>query len=410
MKLARSLAGRVVTSGARTFTQSHFARRLFTPKMLGYTFTTLGLGILSQMYQRETYNSEELIVKIIGKSEDFPEGQMKEIVTGDNKDDDVVLVVRLDGKLYAIGAKCSHFGAPLVKGLLFGDRVYCPWHLASFDVKTGYPDNGPMMDAVPVYPITEKDGQVAVTVPKKIVGISTKIKTITRDPSNKTKFVIVGGGVSGAAAAESLRQSGFTGEILMISGEEFLPYDRTALTKAMLTVQAPGVAYRKQEYYDQLGVTFKGSTLVTDVNAAKKTLKTKAGEEISYDKLLIATGVSPIRTKVPGHDLQGIYSIRELSDVYKLRETAKTAKNVVVIGGGLIGTETASNLKLDLKDKVNVTVVSRDQVLGNSFGKEVGGALQKLGEESGVHYVTDEVVEYKRTRILIKQTGHQLER
>ena len=78
-----------------------------------------------------TAKAEDIYEEIsIGDSSNFIEGTMKQIQIGEDEKKDNILVVRLDGKLYACGAKCAHFGAPLVSGLLFEDRVYCPWHLA----------------------------------------------------------------------------------------------------------------------------------------------------------------------------------------------------------------------------------------------------------------------------------------
>jgi apoptosis-inducing factor 3 len=80
-----------------------------------------------------------------------------------------VLITRYNGQLHAIGAYCSHFGAPLVNGVLFDDKVLCPWHAAGFSVTTGALELAPGRDGVPKYNITEKDGKHFVTVPKKII-------------------------------------------------------------------------------------------------------------------------------------------------------------------------------------------------------------------------------------------------
>jgi nitrite reductase/ring-hydroxylating ferredoxin subunit len=89
---------------------------------------------------------------------------MKELKVGP-KDDDKVLISRVQGKLYAVGNYCSHFGAPMSTGLMFDDKVLCPWHAAAFSVKTGAVENAPGMDGLPKFDITEKDGKNFVTVP-----------------------------------------------------------------------------------------------------------------------------------------------------------------------------------------------------------------------------------------------------
>jgi len=88
----------------------------------------------------------------IADVEDIYEGEMREIKVGDGQRDKV-LVTRYKGELYAIGAFCSHFGAPLVQGVLFDDKVLCPYHSAGFSVITGAVDSAPGLDGLPKYEI-----------------------------------------------------------------------------------------------------------------------------------------------------------------------------------------------------------------------------------------------------------------
>ena len=365
---------------------------------------TAGAGTLIASFVVSRNNSaeysEELFEKEIGASADFPEGQLRQVQVGPDKDNDFILVVRVQGKLYALGGKCSHFGAPLATGMLFDDLVVCPWHLAAFDIKTGYTENGPMIDGIPTYAITETDGKVVVKIPKDVKNSRKSIQTVKRDPANTQRFVIVGGGVAGASAAETLRQSGFTGEIIILSAEDHTPYDRSALTKAMLTIEPGMIAVRSKQYYEEIGVEIKTGTTVVGVETATKTVQTKNGEKIHYDKLLLATGAGASPLNVPGNKLGNIHSVRDFSDVYKIRESVKTAKNVVIVGGGLIGTETASNLKLDLKDKVNITLVTRGAPLQAHFGPEVGKVLESLATQNGVKVVHGSVQSFEGSRLL----------
>ena len=105
-------------------------------------------------------------VEITGAS-DLDDGMMMELKVGAGKKDNV-LITRYQGKLYAIGAYCSHFGAPLVNGVLFDDKVLCPWHAAGFSVTSGAIEYAPGLDGVPKYGISEKDGKHFVRVPKKM--------------------------------------------------------------------------------------------------------------------------------------------------------------------------------------------------------------------------------------------------
>lgn len=376
-----------------------FAAKGTTPS-LGRKLTLFGSGILMACFSASKIstcsNDEEFQTKVIGKSEDFVDGQMKQVQIGDDKEKDIILVVRYEGKLYAVGAKCTHFGAPLATGMLFDDLVICPWHFATFDIKTGNHESGPVVDALPRYEITEKGGEVSVTVPKKITVNGVPLPAVKRDPENKTRFVILGGGPAGACAAESLRQSGFTGEIILLTAEKNLPYDRSALTKGLLKIEPEGIALRKQEYYDSLGIEIRTSTWVEEVDSSAKEVHVKGGSNIHYDKLLVATGARPKTLNVPGKELKGIHTIRNFEDVYQIREAVKNAKNVLIIGGGLIGAEAASNLKLDLKDQVNITLLSRsDAPLDTRFGPEVGGAVKKLAQENGINFAYGQVAQFE---------------
>lgn len=121
-----------------------------------------------------------------------------------------MLISRFQGKLYATGNFCSHFGVPLAGGMLFDDKILCPAHAAGFNVVTGAPDSAPAMDGIPTFPVIERDGKFFVEVPEELPGKVAQ-KMTKRDPEDKRKFVIVGGGAAGLNAAETLRQSGFTG-------------------------------------------------------------------------------------------------------------------------------------------------------------------------------------------------------
>jgi len=107
---------------------------------------------------------------------------MKELKVGPG-DSDKVLIARYNGKLYSIGAYCSHFGAPLANGMLFDDKVLCPFHAAGFSVQTGEIEYAPGLDGVPSYKVHEKDGKWYVRIPEQLPKKQTA-KMAKRDPSN----------------------------------------------------------------------------------------------------------------------------------------------------------------------------------------------------------------------------------
>lgn len=168
-----------------------------------------------------------------------------------------MLITRYQGKLHAVGAYCSHFGAPLATGQLFDDKVLCPWHAAAFNVTTGAFELGPAKDGIPKYDIIEKDNKSYVRVPGKIDQKEIP-QMAKRDPSNKTHMVIVGGGPAGLNAAETLRQSNFTGQITVISNEKVLPYDRTGLSKAFAFGNGNGYSLlRKFDFLDSADIDYQ---------------------------------------------------------------------------------------------------------------------------------------------------------
>ena len=193
------------------------------------------------------------------------EGEMKEIKVGP-KDSDKVLIARNKGKLHAVGAYCTHFGAPLSWGVLFNDKVLCPFHGAGFNIETGAIDGAPALDSLAKFDIVEKDGKSYVKIPE-VLPKSKPMPLAKRDPKNKKHFVVVGGGPAGLNCVETLRQSGFTGQVTLISDEDILPYDRTLLTKALPVGSASGFVLRSSEYLDNADVEYKLGKRVTKVDA-----------------------------------------------------------------------------------------------------------------------------------------------
>ena len=155
-----------------------------------------------------------------------------------------VLLVRLKGKFYAIGGECTHYGGPLAEGALSGHRVTCSWHQAVFDVMNGGLLEPPALDAEPCYTVRVEGDDVFVQVPKTAANrcASAVVRRRATLPM-PVPSVILGAGAAGNAAAETLRQDGFTGRIVMITQELRLPYDRPNLSKGYLSGDAgPGSA------------------------------------------------------------------------------------------------------------------------------------------------------------------------
>ena len=349
------------------------------------TSSLFGLLYLKQSSQFRTFTESDVREVETIKAADLQDGDMKQVQVGPTKDD-VILISKVDGKYYATGAKCSHFGAPLEKGMLFDNKVVCPLHAAAFSVKDGQPDQGPVFKGIPTYEIREENGVLHVKVPK-VLKNEAEIPMTGRDSNDNRKFVIVGGGPAALSAAETLRQSGYGGEIIMISNDQNPPYDRTFLSKAIFNITLPKVNIRNEEYYKKYEINVITNKNVNNVDVNKKTVEVEGLGGIQYDKLLVATGGRPRLPPISGTDLKNVYTLRNFNDMENIRDAAQGAKNVVIIGGSFIGMETAAAMKNQFKENLNVTVVEMAKVpFEPALGTEVGSALHQFHVEHGVKF------------------------
>lgn len=173
--------------------------------------------------------------------------RMKEVEIADGK----ALLVRSKDKVYAVGTKCTHYGAPLKTGAICNGRIRCPWHGACFSLTTGDIEDYPGIDPIHSFPVSVKGDEVSITVTKAaLTNTKRSVKMASYSAEDKRVFVIVGGGPAGAICAETLRKEGFTGKIVLISKEKLLPYDRPKLSKA-LSIAADKIVLRPAEFYAQ---------------------------------------------------------------------------------------------------------------------------------------------------------------
>ncbi|TFD76913.1 NAD(P)/FAD-dependent oxidoreductase [Cryobacterium fucosi] len=198
-------------------------------------------------------------------------------------------------------------------------------------------------------------------------------------------FVIAGGGLAGARAAESLRAEGFGGRLILVAGEDEFPYLRPPLSKAYLAgsvdrasvdVHVPGW-YADQEIEVLRGRPAAGLELDTH------RLTITDGRTLHYDKLLLATGASPRRFAGPGADLAGVHHLRTVTESERLRaELEGGGRRVVVVGAGWIGLEVAAAAR---GHGNAVTVLGRGRVpLGSAVGDQVGAVFAGLHRDNGV--------------------------
>lgn len=317
---------------------------------------------------------------VVAQADELRDGQMKQVsVEGTD-----VLLTRVDGQYHAVGAYCTHYGAPLATGVLSGTRVVCPWHHACFSVVSGDQEEPPGLEALPCFEVKVENGQVIVAVPENAPKQRVS-QMAAPDAADKRVFAVLGGGAAGAAAVEALRQEGYRGRILLITGETFLPYDRTSLSKAYLAErekQAGVKPLRAEAFYQEHGIEVLAGKTVSKVRAEARQIEFADGGTLHYDALLLATGGTPRRLPVPGADLPGVLTLRAPGDVDQIAAAAKEGSRAVVIGSSFIGMECASALR---SRNVQVQVVAMEQVpFERVLGKEVGGLFKSVAEESGV--------------------------
>ncbi|NXE11166.1 AIFM3 factor, partial [Lophotis ruficrista] len=252
-----------------------------------------------------------------------------------------VLLVRNRKDFSALGSKCPHYGAPLSKGFLKRERLRCPWHGACFNIKTGDIEEYPSLDCLPCFKVTVKDGKVFVTAKKKVLTLPavTKHKQhlgLGRCLLNRDTVLLLGGGVAALVCAETLRQEGFTGRIIMATKEKHLPYDKSKLSKEM-NLKAEDMYLRKPEFLDAHGIELWTEKEAVSVDFQKQKVCFMDGSSQKYHQLLIATGSHSSFLKVPGADLQNVCFLQTPEDSSKILQLA-TRKNLVIIGASFIGT------------------------------------------------------------------------
>ena len=200
----------------------------------------------------------------------------------------------------------------------------------------------------------------------------------------KPTFVIVGAGLAGAKAAETLRAEGFDGRLLLLGEEPERPYERPPLSKAYLRGEADRDSLRvhPEGFYAAHEIELRTATRVGSITPSSRQLELTSGERIGYDRLLLATGAAPRRLRVPGAELAGIHHLRTRQDADELATAAANAEHVVVVGTGWIGSEAAASLRQLGRQ---VTLVGPDTApLARVLGPEIAGVYRDLHADHGV--------------------------
>lgn len=204
-------------------------------------------------------------------------------------------------------------------------------------------------------------------------------------------FVIVGAGLAGAKAAETLRGEGFEGKVLLLGSETERPYERPPLSKGLLlgTASRDEPFVHEESWYADHKVELRTGVTVIEIDPAAHTIRTVEGETIGYDKLLLATGASPRTIPVQGVDRA--LTLRTFADSDRIAAQVREGTRVVVIGAGWIGLEVAAAAR---ERGAQVTVVeSASLPLQRVLGDQMAGVFAKIHEEHGVSFRFDAQIE-----------------
>ena len=197
--------------------------------------------------------------------------------------------------------------------------------------------------------------------------------------------IIIGASHTASQLCVSLRQGGWTGDIIIIGDEAVPPYHHPPLSKDFLlgNRNIDDILIRPVQSYNDAGIELRLGTRVTHINRNAKTVTLQNGDTLAYSKLVIATGARVRKLPIPGADLENVFYLRDSADVETIKAKSVKSKNAVVIGGGYIGLETAASLR---KLGLSVTVLeAMPRILQRVTSPELSSFFNRLHEEEGTN-------------------------
>ena len=342
-----------------------------------------------------TENSDELTGPDLTKGVEISSIRAGQLVAG-HAFGEPVLLVHVEPNWFAVGGRCTHYGAPLDQGVLVSETIRCPWHHACFALHNGAAARAPALNDLPSYDVVIENDIVRVTRKRdhgQLRGEGYRPRT-SRAPervlfeekpiAGPKCVVIIGGGAAGNACAEMLRREAYRGPITIIDPDPDAPYDRPNLSKDYLAGNAPEewLPLHPREFYEAQHIEILSGLEAKAVDVKSKTVHLSDGTSRSYGALLIATGATPIRLDVPGN--ARISYLRTLRDSRDLIAKLGGARTAVVIGASFIGLEVAASL---ITRGLKVSVVAPEALpLEGVLGRDLGTLVRKVHEERGVRF------------------------
>ena len=231
--------------------------------------------------------------------------------------------------------------------------------------------------------------------------------------STVATFVVVGANQAGGTAAAELREQGFDGRIVLIGEESRPPYERPPLSKEYLRGEQPLEAgyLRPDEWWREHDVETRLGERAARIDPSGRTVVLEGGEEVAFDRLLLATGARNRRLPMPGLDLEGVFDLRTADDAGRISEAASEATRVLIVGMGFIGAEVSASLRsLGLE----VSVIDPGEApLHRVLGPEIGGVIRDIHADHGVEMHFGDVVDSfqgdGRVEAVVTRSGRRIE-
>jgi apoptosis-inducing factor 3 len=310
----------------------------------------------------------------VASVDQLADGKIRQV----NVEGTAVLLIPDGEAIYAVAATCPHAGAPLAEGIRHGRRLICPWHKATFCILTGAVLEPPAVDPLERYDVRIEGTRVMLSEPASAPKHE-------EQPADERCFVIVGGGGAGAVAAQTLREAGFGGRIVLLDRENRVPYDRTILSKYALSGE-PGAEkspLQTQSFYRQHDIE-RRTAVVSRVDIEQRQVTCADGSTFPYDSVLLATGGAPRRPSFPGADLGNVFVLRSRGDADAILAQAERSEHAAVLGTSFIGMEVAASLR---ERGLEVTVVGKETApFETQLGAKVGAAFTTLHQKRGVAF------------------------
>ena len=294
-----------------------------------------------------------------------------------------VILIRDGEAVTALASRCPHLGLPLAKGVVRDGTLICAFHHACFDAATGRQTQPPGHGDLRRYEVEVRGGAVAVEVPE---GTEPHVlPACASEGADPRRIVVAGSGAAALACVLALREEGYEGAVAMIAPGTAVPYDRTMLSKGVLTGdKAPDALGLVPEVELRRRDVTRIEGRVTRVEPGFVHLED--GGRHAFDALLLAPGGVPRRPDLPGADLPGAFVLRDRADAEAILGAARGAGSAVLVGGGFIGLEGALSLA---KRGLSVTVVLREDLpLARVVGPEVARQIVSETEAKGVRFRT----------------------